>query len=288
MVDRLRSLAVVASVALAAVTGCSPPASEAPAATAGSGATAAGDSLPPPQSVLPEEVRGLIDRPFTGDFDELVSRRVIRAGVPFNRTFYFVDKGSQRGLSYEYLMLFEDALNKKLKTRNLKLHIVLLPLSAEALLPALRAGMVDMVVAQFTVTPARQELVDFTVPTRHNVNEIVVTGPGAPPVGSVDDMSGREVFVRRSSSYYESLMALNATLQAKGRLPVDIQLAAENLEDDDLLEMVNAGLIPTTVVDNYLAEFWKQVFTEHHAAPTGHRCEPAVRSPSPFGRPIRS
>ena len=34
------------------------------------------------------------------------------------------------------------------------------------------------------------------------------------------------------------------------------------LEDDDLLEMVNAGLIRTIVVDNYLAEFWKQVFPD--------------------------
>jgi membrane-bound lytic murein transglycosylase MltF len=33
------------------------------------------------------------------------------------------------------------------------------------------------------------------------------------------------------------------------------------LEDDDILEMVNAGLAPITIVDDYLAEFWKQVFT---------------------------
>ena len=34
------------------------------------------------------------------------------------------------------------------------------------------------------------------------------------------------------------------------------------LEDDDILEMVNAGLAPITVVDDYLAEFWSQVFTD--------------------------
>ena len=99
-----------------------------------------------------------------------------------------------------------------------------------------------MVVAQLTVTPARQELVQFSVPTRKNVDEVVVTGPGAPPISSPEDLSGREVFVRRSSSYYESLVALNGTLSAQGRPPVDVRLAAENLEDDDLLEMVNAGL----------------------------------------------
>ena len=40
-----------------------------------------------------------------------------------------------------------------------------------------------------------------------------------------------------------------------------IDEAPDVLEDDDVLEMVNAGLAPITVVDDYLAEFWSQVFT---------------------------
>ena len=40
-----------------------------------------------------------------------------------------------------------------------------------------------------------------------------------------------------------------------------INEAPDALEDDDVLEMVNAGLAPITVVDDYLAEFWSQVFT---------------------------
>ena len=56
-----------------------------------------------------------------------------------------------------------------------------------------------------------------------------------------------------------------------------------NLEDDDLLEMVNAGLIPAIVVDDFLADFWKKVFTQltvHDdvAVRTG------ARLPSPSGR----
>lgn len=43
---------------------------------------------------------------------------------------------------------------------------------------------------------------------------------------------------------------------------MSIEEAPENLEDDDLLEMVNAGLIKITVVDNFLAEFWKQVLPD--------------------------
>src|SRR6476620_8441979 len=78
---------------------------------------------------------------------------------------------------------------------------------------------------------------------------------------SIGDLSGKTIFVRRTSSYYDSLQALNRQLTAKGKAAIDIRQASESLEDDDLLEMVNAGLIPATVVDSYLAEYWKQVFT---------------------------
>ena len=55
-------------------------------------------------------------KPFTGDLDEMVKRRVVRIGVTFNRTFYFVDKGVQRGMAYEYGQLIEERLNKHFKT----------------------------------------------------------------------------------------------------------------------------------------------------------------------------
>ncbi len=244
------------------------------------------DSAPEYEAVLPEGLRQIVDAPFTGDFNEMVNRRVIRVGVTFNRTFYFIDKGAQRGLAYEYVNLFEDQLNKKLKTGNIKVHVVMLPMPRDALLPALRAGRVDIVVAQLTVTAPRQKVVDFTEPTRRNVDEVVVTAPGAPAVSSPEDLSGREVFVRKASSYYESLVELNQRLHAAGKKPVIIQLASESLDDDDLLEMVNAGLIPITVVDNYLADFWHQVFTDMTvhgdvALRTGGNLAAAIRKNSP-------
>ena len=272
--------AAVGLVMLASAIGCAaPPSSETSApATAGAPASA----LP----AVPEELRGVIDKPFTGDFDAMVARRIIRAGVPFNRTFYFIDHGTQRGLSYEYLVMFEAALNKQLKSGPLGIHVVLVPMSAEALIPALRAGAIDMVVAQLTVTPERSKLVDFTIPTRRHVNEIVVTGPDVAPVNSLDELSGRELFVRRSSSYYDSVMALNQRFVAQGRPPATIRLAPEQLQDDDVLEMVNAGLVPITIVDDYLAEFWARVFTSMTIHPavslrSGSDLAVAVRKDNP-------
>jgi membrane-bound lytic murein transglycosylase MltF len=248
-----------------------------------------GDEPLPPlpfETALPESVRAQIDLPFTGDLEEMVARRVIRVGVAFNRTLYFVDQGVQRGVAYEYGKLMEDELNKRRKTGNLKVSFWFVPLPRDRLLPALVDGRVDLVIAQLTVTPERQRLVDFTNATRKDVDEIVVTGPGAPPIASVDDLAGQEVYVRRSSSYYQSLLALNERLKAAGKPPVSIQEAPENLEDDDLLEMTNAGLIRITVVDDYLAQFWKQVLTnlavhDTVAVRTGGNLAVAIRKGSP-------
>ena len=220
------------------------------------------DPLPPeapPPAALPDQVAALIDRPFTGDLDQMVKRRLIRAGTVYNRTHYFIDKGSPRGLVHDALRQFEADLNKGLDP-GLSVHVAAVPLPRDQLFTALQSGRVDMVAAALTVTPAREKAVAFSAPTLASVNEVVITPSGGPRVTSPEQLAGQEVFVRRSSSYYESLQRLNQALSAAGRLPVQIKAAPEALEDEDILEMVNAGLISTTIMDDYMAAFWRQVF----------------------------
>jgi membrane-bound lytic murein transglycosylase MltF len=255
----------------------------------GAPATSSEATAPPPayEADLPPEIRAMVDRTYSGDLDGMVQHRIIRMGAPFNRSYYFVDKGVQRGLSYEYAVLFENQLNKKLGTDAAhKVHVVLLPMPRDMLIPQLRAGRIDMAVAQLTITPERLKLVDFTQPTRTNVNEVLVTGPATTGVRTADDLAKTRVFVRQSSSYFASLQAFNAQRKAQGKAPVSVEPASENLEDDDLLEMVNAGLIPATVVDDYLANYWKQVFPnlavhEDIAFRTGGNLAVAIRKGSP-------
>jgi membrane-bound lytic murein transglycosylase MltF len=262
---------ILTAVALAAA--CSGKKEELPSSAPAAAATsqtatpaesaAAEDVLPPtasPYDVLPVAVRDELDKPFTGDLDDMVKRRTIRVAVTFNRTHYFIDRGAERGLTLEWARIFEEELNKDMKTTKLKTYVVMVPMSRDQLYPALVSGKVDMVAAMITVTPEREKLVAFSDPTRSNVNEVVVTGPGAPPIASVDDLAGQEVFVRKGSIYQESLVRLNTDLKARGKAPVIINEAPVVLEDDDILEMVNAGLVPITVVDEYLAEFWNNVF----------------------------
>ena len=246
------------------------------------------ERFPPPtyELALPDSLREQVTMPFKGDLEALVQRRLIRVAVPYNRTYYFIDAGVERGLSYEYIRLFEEELNDRRETGNLKVHAVLLPLPRDQLLPALDEGRVDMVVAQLTITPERLREVDFSKPTRSGVNEIVVTGRDGSPLSSPEQLSGGHVFVRKSSSYYQSLLALNRRLRAAGKPEVTIEAAPESLEDDDILEMVNAGLVPATVVDDYLATFWKQVFPNlrlNEQAPlrVGGQLAVAIRKSSP-------
>ena len=266
-----RALALLAVVFVA---GCAGSKDETPLAAAASqpaettdllGVTAPPDgapipATPSPLDALPPAVRAVVGKPFTGDLDGMIKRRAIRVAVTFNRTHYFIDQGQERGITYESLKSFENDLNSELKTGKLRVHVAIVPLPRDQLYPALSSGAVDMVAAMVTVTPEREKLVAFSIPTRTNVKEVVVTGPGAPEITSLDDLAGQEVFVREGSIYEESIASLNAQLKARGKSPVVIEPAPGVLEDDDVLEMVNAGLAPITIVDDYLAQFWSQVF----------------------------
>ena len=227
-----------------------------------------------------------MDKPFTGDLDEMIKRRAIRVGVTFNRTHYFIDKGQERGLTYEALKSFETDLNTDLEGGSLEVHVVIIPMSRDLLAPALLGGKVDMIAAMVTVRPELEAMASFSEPTRTDVNQVVVTGPGAPPIATVDDLAGQAVFVRKASAYYSTLTSLNEQLKARGKPAVVIDEAPEVLDDDDILEMVNAGLAPITIVDDYLAEFWSQVFTDirvHSAVAvrTGGRLAVAFRKDNP-------
>ncbi len=199
---------------------------------------------------------------WTGDLDGMIKRRLIRILVPYSKTYYFVDRGRQRGLVYEVGRLLEDDLNAKLKAKHIRANVVFVPVGRDDIIPALLDGRGDIAMAGLTITPERQELVDFSDPTARNISEIVVTGPGAAAIATVEDLSGKEVYLRKSSSFYESIERLNAELAKAAKPPVKVRLAPENLEMEDILEMVNAGLVPATIADKHIARFWKQIFTK--------------------------
>ncbi|MND18271.1 Membrane-bound lytic murein transglycosylase F precursor [compost metagenome] len=220
---------------------------------------------PEPRETLEVNTEEML-KPWQGDLSGMLDRRTIRVLTTYSKTFFFIDKGTQRGATHDIFMEYERDLNrqlmkeKKLRHRHLKVRIVFVPVARDQLIEALNAGKGDIVAANLTITPERQQQVAFSAPIYTRVQELLLSGPDSPAVADIDQLSGKTVFVRRSSSYYQSLVALNARFVKESRQPVIIDAAPESLEDEDLIEMLNAGLIPLTVVDRHKALFWKQVF----------------------------
>jgi membrane-bound lytic murein transglycosylase MltF len=204
----------------------------------------------------------LATRKWTGDLDGMIERRMIRVLTTYSKVNYFVDAGRQRGLVYDAFRLFEDDFNRAPGRQNAKVAVVFLPVSRDDLIPALLDGRGDIVAAGTLLTAWRREQVDVSRPTNKNVSSIIVTGPGVPPVPTPQDLSGREIFLRLSDVSKQGLDTFNDELAKTGRPPAKILPAPEVFADEDLLEMVNAGLAPMTLIDDYLAEFWQQVFPE--------------------------
>ncbi|UBM11026.1 lytic transglycosylase F [Cupriavidus metallidurans] len=204
----------------------------------------------------------LANKPWTGDFDAMLEHRVIRVLVPYSRTLYFSDQGHERGLAADLVREFERYLNKKYASQLGKrpLTVIIIPTTRDRLLPDLAAGLGDIAAGNLTETNERLKLVDFSAPRDQKpVRELVVTGPKTPALNNLDDLSGKTVHVRRSSSYYESLTALNDSLRRAGKAPIKLQLLPDALEDEDALEMLNAGLLSIVVVDDWKAAMWAQI-----------------------------
>jgi len=239
-----------------------------------------------PVAAVPPVLVASLMKPFHGDFDAMVENRVMRVLVTYNKTNFFLEGGTQRGISADALREFERALNKELRLGRRPMQVAAIPVLRDQLIPFLEEGRGDMAVASLTITPERARRVDFSVPASSDISELVVTGPRSPALSTLDDLSGKKVFVRPSSSYLESLNELNASFRERGLEEIEIAASSEYLETEDLLEMVNAGLIKITIADDYLAKFWAQVLPnivvhEDLAIATGRDIGWAVRRDAP-------
>ena len=194
------------------------------------------------------------------DYEQMIERRVIRVVVPYGGYQFYYDEGRPRGAVYELVQRFETYLNEQLGRRNIKVYVVVIPVSREELLPALAKGHADFVAADLTITSERSAQFAFSRPTLTGINEVVVTGPEAPVVETLEDLAGQEISVRASSSYFEHLQRLADEFRENGQEPPVIQPLDELLESEDLLEMLDAGMFGMTVLDDYKAEFWAEVF----------------------------
>jgi membrane-bound lytic murein transglycosylase MltF len=219
---------------------------------------------------LTELPRGVLQPPSLekskDDLDGVLAKLTLRVLVVPNLTNYFLDRGTERGLTYESFALFGGFLQRTRQPR-LRFHVVFVPVTRGDIVQALLDGRGDVAAANLTITDSRSRTVDFTVPLFTDVDEIIVSGPGAPALQSFDDLAGQTVHVRRHTSYFESLNLLNDRLVAKGKPAMRLALLPDVLENEDKLEMLNAGLIKFAVIEEPLFNFWRRVFPNIQAHP---------------------
>ena len=196
----------------------------------------------------------------TGDLDVLLAHRMIRMLVPYSPTLFYHDHGHARGVVADAAAQLEKYLNHRFPDKR-PFTVVLIPTTRDRLLQGLNDGEGDVAAGSLTITVARLERYDFTTPTFSDVNQVFVTGPDAPELRSLEDMAGQTVYVRKSKSFYDNLVALNARFEhpdppIRPLPPMQLALLPDELESEDVLDMVDAGLIPIAVCEEWLASIW--------------------------------
>ena len=136
-------------------------------------------------------------------------RHEIRVLVVPSHCRIFYDRGIPHGIFYEAFNEFQRFANQKLRTGNLKMNLTFIPVRFEQLEAALLEGVGDVVGYGVIVTPEREKLVLFTSPIDRDVKQVLVTGPKAPAITNLEELSGKEVYVNPLTVYYDTLQRLS-------------------------------------------------------------------------------
>ncbi|SDJ64204.1 Membrane-bound lytic murein transglycosylase MltF [Ferrimonas sediminum] len=202
------------------------------------------------------DVWPIMASPMTGDLDAMIARGEIRILTTFSLGWYYIDGGHPMGITYENGRNFEAFARRILGAPAKLLKVTLIPVRRDQLIPYLVQGYGDLIFANLTVTERRQGQIAFSAPISDDTQELIVTTAEFGEVTSLHQLAGKQVTVRRESSYYDSLMTMNERLKRKGRTEIQIDVADPRLEDEDLLKFVSSGVFQATVVDKHKLPVW--------------------------------
>jgi membrane-bound lytic murein transglycosylase MltF len=203
---------------------------------------------------------------WTGDWDVLSKpeHNILRLLVVYNKTQFFYDKGRPKGMIPDAAEELERYLNKKLqRTGPKKFKVAFIPVSPGQLEKNLNEGYGDVIAIPVIVSPEREKVLDFTIPTIMGVRLVVVSGKNAPQIASLDDLGGKEIYVNPAFAAIKQLLQERSQkLKQAGKPEIIVKDSDKHLTDEDLLEMTNAGVIPATVTLNFRAQLWKEILPD--------------------------
>jgi membrane-bound lytic murein transglycosylase MltF len=198
-------------------------------------------------------------QPMHGDLAEMKKRKFVRVLVSSSQTNFFLDNGRPYGFEYELAKKYERFLNTGVPKNEFQTHLLFIPVPFNQLIPELVAGKGDIAAGGLTITPERQRKVRFSDPYFSHMDEVVVSHKGMQRIPHLDGLSGQVVFLVKGSSYVHHVQAVSDELKRAGKAPIIVKEADEDLEAEDILQMVNAGIFKVTVVDAHIAHLWASV-----------------------------
>lgn len=198
----------------------------------------------------------------TGDYPEMAARHVIRILIAPNRSTYFTDDtGQVRGLEYDLFKQWEKKENARRPKGEPPVTVSFIPVTQAEAGDALIEGRGD-ILSLSVITPEREAKYAYATPIFDHIRQVVVTRAGGPVVTKLEDLSGRDVYVSQGTASADSVRALNERLASAGLAPARMIECEPYVTQENLMEMIHAGIIPACVVLEPFANLWSKVFKD--------------------------
>lgn len=178
---------------------------------------------------------------YLDDLPGIKQRKVIRVLTRNNAATYFLWRGELLGFEYELVRRFA-------KGHGLRVEMVVPP-AREDLIPWLLEGKGDIIAASLTATEQRRKQGVAFSRMYNKVSEVLVARAEEKELKRPQDLAGRTVVVRRSSSYWDTLQRLK-----KSGIALILQAAPEDLETEEIIDRVATGEYDVTVSDSHILD----------------------------------
>ena len=177
----------------------------------------------------------------------MLERRLIRVLAPYSRTLYYNEKGRERGIAAELVRDFEQWLNKKYakKLGKRPLTVYVSPTTRDELIDDVAEGLGDIAAGNLSVTTERLKKLDFVAPERSRGDEGGPRHRARPRRRSACSTTSpaRRCTCGRRRAITRASWRSTRSFKAAGRRLVHIVALPDALEDEDMMEMINAGIL---------------------------------------------
>jgi membrane-bound lytic murein transglycosylase MltF len=198
-------------------------------------------------------------QPRTGGLDRIRDRGFLRMAVAPDPLMIAFDGERALGVAMEIARELELYMGSQPDAGRTPTVVVPTPMPRREVPDSVSDGLTDF--ATLTVSTARQDPgLDYTQPLIREVTDVPILGPALAEVDGLDDLQGVPVYLAEGSRYVANAQALNAEREAAGLPLLDLRFVDGRLDDYDLIEMVEVGLIPATIATDFKGRFWSSVY----------------------------